>query len=266
MRFKSLSQIKRPELREISLANLPQNVTMARYAREKAFKINELVRSVHQDSLEWYGFTLGTTNNPDVITDIGLPRNDLNLQTYTTLGSERIAAFKESLPDDVIINGWIHSHGALMFEHFSPMDQRNHLVVLDFVAAGLRKPVAKREIAIRDLTLLLEDQFVEEDLARGSVCLITDAPITAATIMETIYGSFCYAIVIGDQGWHQQQIHYKETGVLSGSTSLSDREAEIMLVDTGRVLTDLDIDQLKVEVEEKVRPNKNPPVEMMERM
>jgi hypothetical protein len=84
--------------------------------------------------------------------------------------------------------------------------------------------------------------------------------------METIYGSFCYAIVIGDQGWHQQQIHYKETGVLSGSTSLSDREAEIMLVDTGRVLTDLDIDQLKVEVEEKVRPNKNPPVEMMERM
>jgi len=91
-----------------------------------------------------------------------LPRNDLNLQTYTTLGSERIAAFKESLPDDVIINGWIHSHGALMFEHFSPMDQRNHLVVLDFVAAGLRKPVAKREIAIRDLTLLLEDQFVEE--------------------------------------------------------------------------------------------------------
>jgi len=126
--------------------------------------------------------------------------------------------------------------------------------------------VAKREIAIGDLTLLLKDQFVEEDLARGSVCLITDAPITAATIMETIYGSFCYAIVIGDQGWHQQQIHYKETGVLSGSTSLSDREAEIMLVDTGRVLTDLDIDQLKVEVEEKVRPNKNPPVEMMERM
>jgi len=44
--------------------------------------------------------------------------------------------------------------------------------------------------------------------------------------------------------------------VLSGHTSLSDREAEIMLVDTGRVLTDLDIDQLKVEVEEKVRPTR----------
>ena len=58
---------------------------MAQYAREKAFKINELVRTVHQDSLEWYGFTLGTTGNPDLITDIGLPRNDLNLQHYTTL-------------------------------------------------------------------------------------------------------------------------------------------------------------------------------------
>jgi hypothetical protein len=266
MRFKSLSQLKRPECREISLATLPQTVTMAHYAREKAFKINELVRTVHEESLEWYGFTLGSTGDPDVITDIGLPRNDLNLRAYTALSSERIAAFKESLPDDVIINGWIHSHGALMYEHFSQMDNNNHLVVLDFVAAALKKPVAKREIAIGDLTLLLKDQFVEKDLARGSVCVITDAPITTATIMETIFGSFCYAIVIGDRGWHQQQIHYKENGVLSGYTALSDKEAEIVLVDTGRVLTRHEINALRDEVEEKIRPNTNPPVETMERM
>jgi hypothetical protein len=266
MRFKSLSQLKRPKLREITIATLPQTVTMAQYAREKAFRINELVRTVHEDSLEWYGFTLGTTVEPHIITDIGLPRNDLNLQTYTALSSERIAAFKESLSDDVIINGWIHSHGALMYEHFSPMDQKNHLVVLDFVAAGLKKPVSKREIAIGDLTLLLKDQFVEEDLARGSVCVITDAPITTATIMETIYGSFCYAVVIGDRGWHQQLIHYKENGVLSGYTALSDKEAEIVLVDTGKVLTRHEINALRDEVEEKIRPNTNPPVETMERM
>jgi len=266
MRFKSLSELKRPELREISLATLPQSITMAHYAREKAFRINQLVLTVYEKSLEWYGFTLGTTGKPDLITDIGLPRNDLNLQDYTTLGSERIAEFQETLPEDTIINGWIHSHGALMYRHFSNTDEKNHLVVLDFVAASLRRPVAKREIAIKDLVFLQEDQFVEEDLAAGSVCLITDVPITAATIMETIYGSFCYAIVIGDEGWHEQQIHYRENGVLSGHTTLSSRKAEIILVDTGKVFTRLDISALRDEVEEKIQPNTNPPVEMMERM
>ena len=266
MRFKSLSELKRPELREVSLATLPQSITMAQYAREKAFKINELVRAVHQDSLEWYGFTLGTTGNPDLIADIGLPRNDLNLQHYTALSSERIAEFQETLSKDVIINGWVHSHGALMVKHFSNTDEKNHLVVLDFVAAGLRRPVAKREIAIKDLVFLQKDQFVEEDLAVGSVCLITDAPITAATIMETIYGSFCYAIVIGDDGWHEQQIHYRENGVLSGHTALRSRQAGIILVDTGMVLARLDMSALRDEVEEKIQPNTNPPVQTMERM
>jgi hypothetical protein len=266
LRFKSLSELKRPELREISLATLPQSITMAQYAREKAFKINELVRAVHQVSLEWYGFTLGTTGNPDLITDIGLPRNDLNLQHYTALSSERIAEFQEALPKDVIINGWVHSHGALMVKHFSNTDEKNHRVVLDFVAAGLRRPVAKREVAIKDLIFLQKDQFVEEDLAAGSVCLITDVPITVATIMETIYGSFCYSIVIGDGDWHEQQIHYKENGVLSGHTALSNKETEIVLVDTGKVLTRLDISALTSEVEEKIQPNTNPPVEKMERM
>jgi hypothetical protein len=266
LRFKSLSELKRPELREISLATLPQSITMAEYAREKAFKINELVRAIHQDSLEWYGFTLGTKGNVDFISDIGLPRNDLNLQHYTALSSERIAEFQETLPRDVIINGWVHSHGALMVKHFSNTDERNHQVVLDYVAAGLRRPVAKKEIAIKDLIFLLKDQFVEEDLAAGSVCLITDVPITAATIMETIYGSFCYAIVIGDDGWHEQEIHYRENGVLSGHTALRNRQAGIVLVDTGRVFTRLDVSALRDEVEEKIQPNANPPVEKMERM
>lgn len=266
MRFKSLSQLKRPELREISLADLPQHVTMARYAREKASKINELVRDVYADSLEWYGFTLGPRDNPELISDIGLPRNDLNLTTYTALSPERIAEFKESLPDDVIINGWIHSHGALTYERFSHMDETNHRVVLDFVAASTRKPVAKRELAVNELVFLVKDQFNEGDLAEGSVCLITDVPITAATIMETIYGSFCYAVVIGDQGWHRQQIHYRENGVLSGRTIRNDKDAEMVLVDTGRILTHPELSALRAEVEAKIQPNTNPPVETLERM
>jgi hypothetical protein len=266
MRFKNLSGLKRSELREVSLAPLPRSVFMAEYAREKAFKINELVRAVHHESLEWYGFTLGTDDRPDLITDIGLPHNDLNLQVYTSLSAERIAEFQESLPDGTFINGWIHSHGALTVKQFSHTDNRNHGVVLEFVAARLKKPVAKREIAIKDLVLLLKDRLLDTDLARGSVTLITDAPITEATIMEMVYGSFCYAVVVGDEGWSNQEIHYREYGVLSGHDRLSHIEADIMLVDTGRRLNQQDINALRSEVEKKIRPNTNPPVEIMERM
>lgn len=266
MRFRSLSQLKRPELRQVSLASLLRIIKMARYANDKAFKINELVRNVHQESLEWYGFTLGLRNEPDLITDIGLPHNDLNLKDYTTIGSERIAEFQDSLPASQMINGWIHSHGALKVEHFSHTDRENHRVVLDFVAPALRKPVAKREIAVRDLVCLVQGRYVEADLAAGSVCVITDAPISSATIMETVYGSFCYAIVIGDEGWHQQEIHYQESGILSGRTFRSEKAADILLVDTGRVVTGQDVSGLKTEVKEKIRPNTNPPVEMLERM
>jgi hypothetical protein len=266
MRLKSLLGLKRPELREVVLETLPQSISMAHYAREKAFKINELVRSVHDKSLEWYGFTLGTIARPDLITDIGLPHNDLNLQVYAGLGAERIAEFQDSLPEDTVINGWIHSHGSLMVKHFSHTDDKNHRVVLDFVSASLRKPVAKREIAIKDLVLLQKGRFDDEDLARGSVCLITDEPVTEATIMETIYGSFCYAIVVGDEGWHVQQIHTRKNGVLTGRADVSHQEAEIILTDPHRVLTRFDIDNLRVEVERRIRPNNNPPVEMTERL
>jgi hypothetical protein len=266
MRFKRLSELERPDLREIPLAAMPESIAMTHYAREKAFKINELVRTVHEKSLEWYGFTLGAAGSPDLITDIGLPHNDLNLENYTTLSAERIAEFQESLPDDVVMNGWIHSHGALMYKHFSNIDEKNHLVVLDFIGSRLRRPVVKREVAIRDLVLLLKDQYAREDLTKGSVCLITDSPITSATILETVYGSFCYAVVIGDEGWHEQRIHYKENGVLSCHTTLSHKEAGITLVDTGRVLLPLDISALRDEVEKKIRPSTNQPVEIMERM
>ena len=219
MRFKTLSKLKRPKPRKITLATLPQHILMADYAKEKAFKINELVRVIHEDSFEWYGYTLGTTDNPETIIDIGLPKNDQNLLDYTIIGSERIADFQESLPQDTTINGWIHSHGSLQYKHFSHTDEKNHLTVLDFVTARLRKPVAKQEITIQNLSLLLKDRFDEKDLEKGSVALITDVPVSEATLMETVYGSFSYSVVIGDEGWHEQKIFYKEKGILSGYTS-----------------------------------------------
>ncbi|UCD89423.1 MAG: hypothetical protein JSW04_13530 [Desulfobacterales bacterium] len=266
MRFKNLSQLKRPAPLSIAFGNLPQHILMATYAKDKAFKINELVASAFEESFEWYGFTLAPIDQPELIVDIGLPKNDLNLQDYTTLSSTRIAEFQELLAEDAIINGWIHSHGALNYKHFSDTDEKNHLTVLDFVAARTRKPLAKREIAIQDLVLLEKDRFVEEDLRKGSVSLITDGPVTEANIMETVYGSFCYSIVIGDEGWHEQKIHYQERGVISGYTTVRSKAADIEFVDIGRSLSSHDIRSLRDEVEKKIRPHTDPPPEVIERM
>jgi len=266
MRFKNLSRLKRPKPLTITLGNLPQHILMTKYAKAKAFKISELVGVIFEKSFEWYGFTLANNDHPELIVDIGLPKNDLNQQDYTTLGSQRIAEFQESLPEDVMINGWIHSHGALNYRHFSHTDEKNHLTVLDFVATRTRKPLAKKEIAVQDLVFLEKDRFVEKDLEKGSVSLITDGPITEAKIMETVYGSFCYSIVIGDEGWHEQQIHCRERGILSGHTRVWSRSTNIKFIDTQRTLKPEEIQAIGKEVKEKIQPNLNPPTELIERM
>jgi len=266
MRFKTLSQLKRSEPLKIILGNLPKSILMAEYARAKAFKISELVREIFKDSYEWYGFTLANPDHPEFIINIGLPENNMNLQDYTTLGSMKIAEFHESLPKDQIINGWIHSHGALNYKHFSPTDEKNNRTVLDFVAGGTRKPLAKKEIPIQDLALLEKNRFAEKDLEKGSVSLITDKPITEAKIMETVYGSFCYSIVIGDSGWHEQQIHYRERSILSGHETVWRQSTNIDFVDTRRTLNPEEIQALANEVKDKIQPNLNPPPELIERM
>ena len=182
MRFKDLSKLKRPEPLEITLGRLPRHILMAEYAKEKAFKISELVNMTFEESFEWYGFTLADKDHSELIIDIGLPQNDLNLQDYTALGSERIAEFQESLQKELIINGWIHSHGALNYKHFSHTDEQNHLVVLDFVAARTRKPLSKKEVAIQDLVLLEKDRFAKKDLEKGILSGHTAVSSKAATI------------------------------------------------------------------------------------
>ena len=264
MRFRSLSDLKRQKPKEVTLATLPQEISITHYAKEKAFKISELVREIHDESYEWYGFTLADKENPELITDIGLPRNAQNLEEYATINPEGIAEYHDLLAEDIIINGWIHSHGALHYTHFSHTDEENHATVLDFVTARLRKTVAKKEIPIQDLQLLVKDEFEEKELEQGSVSLITDAVVSEAILMETIYGGFSYSIVIGDEGWHEQEIHYKERGVISSHSHLSKKSADLVLIDDGRSLTQADIDMLSEEVEEKIQPN--PPTEIIERM
>jgi hypothetical protein len=197
---------------------------------------------------------MANRGNPELIVDIGLPKNDQNLSDYTSVGPEKIARFQESLPRDSVISGWVHSHGRLPYEQFSLTDAQNQVTVLDYVTAVLRKPVAKQEVVIRDLAILVKDRWTERDLERGSVALITDAPISEARLIETIYGGFCYAIVIGDGGWHRQEIHYRTRGILSGQTTDSKQEAALVPVETGRELTATDVEALRREVQEKIQP------------
>ncbi len=265
MRFRGLAELKRAGGYEATLARLPEQMPMARSALAKAFKISELVRAVHNDSYEWYGFTIAGRGDPEIIVDIGLPANDQNLLDYTRVSSEAIAAYQEALPQGQVINGWIHSHGSLPYAQFSLTDERNQVAVLDYVTALLRKPVAKKEILIRDLTILVKGRWTEKELEQGSVALITDAPITEARIIETIHGGFCYAIVIGDAGWHRQEIHYRRRGILSGRTTDDKREADVVLVDTGGHLTGAEIQVLEQEVRIKIQPGVAVPRERFER-
>lgn len=247
------------------MAVLPQEIPMAHYAMAKAFKINELVRTIHKESLEWYGYTIANRDHPELIVDIGLPANEKNIHHYTSVGPEEIANYQKSLKPDTVINGWIHSHAGLGYRHFSAIDEENQITVLDYVTTLLRKPVAKREIVIEDLALLIKNRWTEQDLENGSVSLITDVPVTEARILETIYGGFCYSIVIDDEGWHKQEIHYRTRGILSGQITESKTEADIILIHTGRFLTQFDIDALSHEVETKIQPMTVLPAERFEK-
>lgn len=254
MRFKSLGALARPRPRELKLAELPAAVRLSRYAQAKAFAINGLVREIHGDSFEWYGYTLGRREAPEVVEDIGLPDNAANQQDYVSIEAEKIGAYQEGLGSHWVINGWIHSHGDLEMRTFSRLDEENHATMLDFVFPRLRRVVAKREVVIGSLTFLVQGAHTEADLAAGSVTVITDAPVHQATLLESVWGGFCYAVVIGDEGWHHQEIHYKERAVLTGETAVRKAEAEIILTDTGRLLTPSEREDLTAAVRDRIKP------------
>ncbi len=254
MRLKRLADLKKSAAPEICLAALPQKIAMTPFAREKAFTINALVRTIYGQSYEWYGFTLAWQQQPELIVDIGLPVNEQNQDQYVSLAAEQIAAFREALPDAMLINGWIHSHGDLALQHFSAIDAANQATVLDYVTAQLWLPVAKVEVGIQDLVCLTDGSWTEADLIPGSVTLITDVPVRSARLWETEYGGFCYAVVIGDDGWHEQEIHYKKRGILSGRTFVSHQAAEMILVPDGRQLTAADCEALAEEVRTRLSP------------
>jgi hypothetical protein len=267
VRFKALSDLARPAPREIALRALPERIRITDYARAKAFLVSELVARVHGAAYEWYGFTLAARGESAVIVDVGLPVNAENQENYTRLSPEGIAAYQETLPAGLIINGWLHSHGTMEYRHFSPTDDDNQATVLDYVTALLMVPVAQKEVVIRDLALrtLGADETLAAPLhgapdegggssALPSVTLFTDVPVGRAQLLETVQGGFCFAIVIGDEGWSRQEIHYKTRGILTGETLVSRRETDLTVVPTGKLITASDQEALELEIKERLRP------------
>ncbi|MFZ2089939.1 MAG: hypothetical protein WAU47_15330, partial [Desulfobaccales bacterium] len=195
----------------------------------------------------------------------------------------RIAAYQDTLPEGKIINGWLHSHGELEFRHFSAVDDLNQATVLDYVTSLLMLPVSQKEVVIRDLALKVMGEGEGEVLdahapaisssgekaapgaAPASVTLYTDVPVSRARLLETVYGGFCFAIVIGDEGWTRQEIHYKTRGILTGETLVSRRQADLVPVTTGKLITALDQEALEEEVKDRIRPTTYKP-ENIERM
>lgn len=253
MKLKSLQELRRPPAQEVALGTLPLELKIRRLALEKAFALNRAVKQLFQESFEWYGFTLGRREEPEVVVDIGLPRNDDNFAEFTRVGAERIAAFQETLPPNLVVNGWVHSHGSLELQAFSVIDAANQAVVLDYVCTLVKRPVAKREVVIQDLVLLSEEKLEKANLSRGSVTLVTDVPVSRARLWETVLGGFCYALVVGDDDWHRQEIHYLRQGLLTGRREVSHREVELKILDSppGERLEEA---ALLEEVREKISP------------
>lgn len=254
MRIRRLSTLKRKEPKEILLARLPDVIAITDYARSRAFAVNRLIRRIFGDSYEWYGFTLGSKARPEVVADIGLPVNDCNVHQYTGVDPEHIARFQESLPADVVINGWIHSHGSLDYKTFSPVDSANHRTVLDFVSPFLKKPVARRQVVIEELLPLTEAESRSTPPGGGNVWVVTDRPVSRASIFEVVYGSFCYALLVGDGGWHRQEIHFETRGILTGTTHSGHTEAAMVRAENGRAFAKEDEDLLEQEIREKIVP------------
>ncbi len=266
MRLKKLSDLKRPSLLEVALGELPESVRMTGYAHAKAYAISSMVRELYGESYEWYGLTLGEEKRPEIITDIGLPRNTRNLRQYTQLDTADLLAFQEEVPVGRVINGWIHSHGDLQVHDFSPVDEANHRTVLEYVASKLRRPVAKKEIRIEGLTILQEDTWRPEQMTEGSVTVLTDGPVGKVRLLETVYGSFCFALVIGDAGWMQSRLVTKRRGILTGTTFYEDKDVPFVVEEPREELSRAERESLREEVERKIRPPGSDPPESMERL
>ncbi|MFC1698120.1 hypothetical protein ACFL1H_07295, partial [Nanoarchaeota archaeon] len=208
MRFENLADIESKDAELIKLGNLPGIISITDYAKEKSQVICDYIRHKYR-SVEWYGFLIADRNNPELIIDVGLGKNNTNSSGYTNIIPEEIEKFEYKLDKDKIINGWIHSHGSLGLKTFSQTDRDNHRTVLCYVTSGLKRPLYKKEILTDDISLLVKGKYKEDDMKEGCITAITDKKIEDIKLYHGIYGGFSYSIVVGNQGLYDQTIYYK---------------------------------------------------------
>ena len=261
MIIKDLRELRKREGLEIILGELPNKVKITDYALEKGFKINELVREIYGRSYEWYGFLIARMKEPEIIIDIGLPKNKENDYSYTSVDPEGIGKFLDELrknsKEEYFINGWIHSHGRLNYRRFSYIDQENMKKVLNFVSSFTTRPIAKKEIIINNLTVVTKNKGPIEEILKkdkGSITIVTQKEPGEIKIFDTIYGAFAYSIVIGDERWSEQEIMYRKYSLISKIDEYWTNETEIELIQTNKRISDREIEALKKEIDEKINP------------
>ena len=258
MRIESLGDLMRSPPKEYRFIEPLHDVQMTDYALEKAFRISKLVKKVHRQSVEWYGFMIADIEDPYLTIDVGLPQNATNAHAYTGITAQQIDAFQRGLPPDRIVNGWIHSHADLNYRQFSGTDLANHWTVLDYVGSVIKEAVSKREIRIDDLSRLVQDQLDERDMRQGSLSLVTDVPVDEVALFEQIMGSSAYAVVIGDEGWSCQEVIHKEYGLVTGATTYNRQsdidEVGLVIEQSGVRMTWKEQRMLKKQVKHCIRP------------
>lgn len=257
-RFAKAQQRKNKTI--VELDELPTSVHMTTYAVDKAFAVNKLVRELYNKSYEWYGYLLATEKEPELAVDVGLPKNAMNHLGGTGLDPREIEIYRRSLPQDYFINGWIHSHGDLGFRQFSGTDDRNQPVMLNYVCSKRMTPIRKEALALDHLYIETKEHIGKEEelLSLHMPGVELEGVARArAKLYELILGGFSYAVVIGDEGWTNQEVYHKERKMVTGKNNYKKIEdAQLNTVNQGREFTLLDLARLQEKVRETIDPTK----------
>ncbi|MFC1698119.1 hypothetical protein ACFL1H_07290 [Nanoarchaeota archaeon] len=255
-RFQNLSKIEDIKIDNKILDTLPTDIYMTDYAVEKAYKINNFMKDIHDSSFEWYGYTIAKKDDPYKIIDVRFGYNDRNDGAYTRIEPENIEQFRMSLADDEVINGWIHSHGDLGYKQFSGTDEANHKVVRDYVSSLLRKPIEMTEIVMDNLGSLVDGKYKEDDMKDFSVTIVGDNEVKNPKLYETIKGGYCFSIVIGDSGWSEQEIETERYHMLTKKSIPGKIKTEILPIKTDQVLTIDTLLDLEMQIHQKFQPSR----------
>ncbi len=228
--FKDLmaTEEKRRAEREANpaLALVPKTVRVTEDVLNKAFTLCQLVKEVHEESMEWYGFLLAKRTQPELACDFTFGKQDSSAG-HTKMSGEDIAKCIEEIESsrgkEWIINGWIHSHAGFN-TFFSGTDQENRMTVLNSVYANTRRQFQRpyqfmqgeQSVCKLDDTLMLSSASPTDPVVIVSG---EDAKSVSPELLQKIFKSrmlqeawlgFSYSIVVNEKREAKGFVNWRE--------------------------------------------------------